>query len=383
MPKEDLRVYYGMRLSEKRNVADTNHRGGPLTSRSKRTCLPSTTDRRMALWLPGGQLTLLLLLLLLQVQQTPAGSTEAAPKVDVDLTPDSFDDQYQGCSKQMVEELNQGDYFMKEIDTHKYYSRAWQKAHLTWLNQAKSLPEGMTTVHAVAILVFSLNLNVSSDLAKAMTRAARSPGQYSQSFHFKYLHYYLTSAIQLLRKDSSTKHGSLCYKVHHRMKDGNIDASVGSTIRFGQFLSASLLEEETQASGNHTLFTIFTCLGASVQDFTLRKEVLIPPYELFEVISKNYTSKGHLINLWSAGNMSAYDCQLLKGCGTGNGGILKTKPGRNGYKSDGQRDPAETSKPCGSSHSTRSFQMSPDEKPSNNTPEQRRDTNSEIQRETC
>ncbi|XP_052031121.1 ecto-ADP-ribosyltransferase 4-like, partial [Apodemus sylvaticus] len=250
-------------------------------------------------------------------------------------------------------------------------------------NVLKFLPEGTTLVHALVILVFSLNLNVSSDLAKAMTRAARSPGQYSQSFHFKYLHYYLTSAIQLLRKDSSTKHGSLCYKVYHRMKDGNIDASVGSTIRFGQFLSASLLEEETQASGNHTLFTIFTCLGASVQDFTLRKEVLIPPYELFEVISKNYTSKGHLINLWSAGNMSAYDCQLLKGCGTGNRGILKTKPGRNGYKPDGQRDPAETSKPCGSSHSTRSFQMSPDEKPSNNTPEQRRDTNSEIQRETC
>ncbi|XP_028636859.1 ecto-ADP-ribosyltransferase 4 isoform X2 [Grammomys surdaster] len=35
--------------------------------------LPSTTDRRITLWLPGGQLTLLLLL---WVQQTPAGSAE-------------------------------------------------------------------------------------------------------------------------------------------------------------------------------------------------------------------------------------------------------------------------------------------------------------------
>uniref|UniRef100_A0A8C6HJ80 NAD(P)(+)--arginine ADP-ribosyltransferase n=1 Tax=Mus spicilegus TaxID=10103 RepID=A0A8C6HJ80_MUSSI len=265
----------------------------------------------MALWLPGGQLTLLLLL---WVQQTPAGSAEAPLKVDVDLTPDSFDDQYQGCSEQMVEELNQGDYFIKEVDTHKYYSRAWQKAHLTWLNQAKALPESMTPVHAVAIVVFTLNLNVSSDLAKAMTRAAGSPGQYSQSFHFKYLHYYLTSAIQLLRKDSSTKNGSLCYKVYHGMKDVSIGANVGSTIRFGQFLSASLLKEETRVSGNQTLFTIFTCLGASVQDFSLRKEVLIPPYELFEVVSKSGSPKGDLINLRSAGNMSTYNCQLLKAC---------------------------------------------------------------------
>lgn len=269
----------------------------------------------MALWFPGGQLTLLLLpllLLLLWVQQTPAGSAEAALKVDVDLTPGSFDDQYRGCSKQVLEELNQGDYFVREIDTHKYYSRAWQKAHLTWLNQATSLPESMTPVHAVAILVFTLNLNVSSDFAEAMTRAAGSPGQYRQSFHFKYLHYYLTSAIQLLRKESSTKNGSPCYRVHHRMKDVNIEASVGSTIRFGQFLSASLLKEETQVSGNQTLFTIFTCLGASVQDFSLRKEVLIPPYELFEVVSKNCSLKGDLINLRSAGNVSRYNCQLLK-----------------------------------------------------------------------
>lgn len=171
----------------------------------------------------------------------------------------------------------------------------------------------MAPVHAVAILVFTLNLNVSSDFTKAMTRAAGSAGQYRQSFHFKYLHYHLTSAIQLLRKDSSTKNGSLCYKVHHRMKDVNTGVSVGSTIRFGQFLSASLLKEETQVSGNQTLFTTLTCLGASVQDFSLRKEVLIPPYELFEVVSKNCTPKGDLINLRSAGNVSTYNCQLLKG----------------------------------------------------------------------
>ncbi|XP_060240298.1 ecto-ADP-ribosyltransferase 4 isoform X2 [Meriones unguiculatus] len=312
MSKDDSGVNFGTRLSGPRSAADPNHHCCPLTARSKRMRLPRTADRRMKLWLPGGQLTLLLLLLC--AQHTPARSAEAALKVDFDLTPQSFDDQYQGCSKQVMEELRERDYFFNEIDTNKYYSRAWQKAHLNWLSQASTFPESMTPVHTVALMFYTLNHNVSSDFAKAMARVAGSPRQYNQSFHFKFLHYYLTSAIQLLRNESSAKNHSLCYKVYHGMKDVNFEANVGSTIRFGQFLSASLLKEETPVSGHQTLFIIFTCLGVSVQDFSLRKEVLIPPYELFEVVSKNYSTGGDLISVRSAGNMSAYNCQLLKEC---------------------------------------------------------------------
>nr|XP_048288417.1 ecto-ADP-ribosyltransferase 4 isoform X2 [Myodes glareolus] len=301
-----------MRLSGQGRASDPKRHCCPLSGRSKRTLLPSTEDRRMKLWLPGEQVTPLWLLLWLCALQIPAGSTEVALKADLDWTPDSFDDQYQGCSKQVMEELSQGDYFMEEIGSHKYYSRAWQKAHLTWLSQEDTLPKSMTTVHAVAILVYTLNHNVSSDFTTAMAKAVGSPGQYRQSFHFKYLHYYLTSAIQLLREERAMKNSDLCYEVHHGMKNVKFEVKVGATIRFGQFLSASLLREETQVSGNQTLFTIATCLGASVQDFSFRKEVLIPPYELFEVVSKSRSPKGDLINLRSVGNLSTYNCQLLK-----------------------------------------------------------------------
>lgn len=266
----------------------------------------------MKLWLLGEQVTQLWLLLSLCALQTPAGSTEVALKVDLDLTPGSFDDQYQGCSKQVMEELSHRDYFIEEIGNHKYYSRAWQNAHLTWLSQEDTCPESMTTTHAVAILVYTSNHNVSSDFATAMAKAVGSPGQYQQSFHFKYLHYFLTTAIQLLRKERATKNSDLCYEVHHGMKNVKFEVRVGATIRFGQFLSASLLREETQESGSQTLFTIATCLGASLQDFSFRKEVLIPPYEVFEVVSKSRNPKGELINLRSVGNLSTYNCQLLK-----------------------------------------------------------------------
>lgn len=280
----------------------------PLTTRRKRTLAASTARAGVKSWLPPARLTLLLLLCVLQ---TAPGSTEDALKIDLDLMPGSFDDQYQNCSTQVIEELSQGDYFTEEIDTHKNYSRVWQKTHLTWLSQVENLPKDMTTTHAMAILVYIFNHDVRSDFSRAMASVAGSPKQYKQSFHFKYLHYYLTSAIQLLRK--ATKNGTVCYEVHHGMQDAHFKANIGATIRFGQFLFTSFLGEEMQKFGNQTLFTIYTCLGAPVQHFSLKKKVLIPPYELFEVVNKSYNPKGDWFYLRSVGNLSTYNCQLLKG----------------------------------------------------------------------
>ncbi|XP_036889795.1 ecto-ADP-ribosyltransferase 4 isoform X2 [Sturnira hondurensis] len=291
-----------MKLQEL-STSNTN-RCCPLTNRCRKVLLPTTTAPVMGTWLLGVQLPLLLLLAGLQ-------RPTAAIKINFDLAPNSFDDQYQGCSQQVMEELSQGDYFTKELEARRNYSRVWHNAHLTWLSQDKALPDNMTVTHAVVLLVYTLNNNVRSDFARAMASAARSPWQYKHSFHFKYLHYYLTSAIQLLRERVTMKSDSLCYEVYHEA-DFYLEAYVGATLRFGQFLSASLLSKEAQKVGNHTLFTIFTCLGAPIQDFSLKGEVLVPPYELFEVVKMSYHSGGNWLQLQSAGNLSTYNCQLLK-----------------------------------------------------------------------
>uniref|UniRef100_A0A0P6IYG2 NAD(P)(+)--arginine ADP-ribosyltransferase n=2 Tax=Heterocephalus glaber TaxID=10181 RepID=A0A0P6IYG2_HETGA len=306
--RRSLRAHFRMKLQGKRCTLNTN-KNYPWISRCKWILLPATASPVMRMRLQGGQLALLLLLCGLQ---TPTGHAEVTIKVDFDLAPDSFDDQYQGCSKQVMEELSQGDYFTEEIDAHKHYFRVWHKAHLTWLSREKALPKNMTDTHAVALLVYTSNSQVRSDFATAMASAARSPQQYKRSFHFKYLHYYLTSAIQLLRTQLSTKSHTLCYEVHHGMKDIHFVANVGDTVRFGQFISTSLLREEAQKLGRKTLFTIFSCLGAPVQDFSLQKEVLIPPYELFEVVNTSYHPNGNWLQLQSTGNLSIYNCQLLK-----------------------------------------------------------------------
>ncbi|XP_025257337.1 ecto-ADP-ribosyltransferase 4 [Theropithecus gelada] len=295
---------------QRRSTCDTS-KWGPLINRCKKILLPTTAAPTVIrIWLLGG---LLPFLLLLSGLQRPTDGSEVAMKIDFDFAPGSFDDQYQGCSKEVMEKLTQGDYFTKDIEAQKNYFGMWQKAHLTWLNQGKVLPQNMTTTHAVAILFYTLNSNVRSNFTRAVAYVARAPQQYERSFQFKYLHYYLTTAVQLLRKDSVMKNGTpLCYKVHYRTKDVHFSAYTGATIRFGQFLSTSLLKEEAQEFGNQTLFTIFTCLGAPVQYFSLKKEVLIPPYELFKVINMSSHPRGNWLQLRSTGNLSTYNCQLLK-----------------------------------------------------------------------
>uniref|UniRef100_A0A452QFN7 NAD(P)(+)--arginine ADP-ribosyltransferase n=1 Tax=Ursus americanus TaxID=9643 RepID=A0A452QFN7_URSAM len=278
--------------------------------KSCKRILPTTTAAPgMRIWLQSGPLPLLMLFSALQ---TPTWSSEVAVNIDFDLAPDSFDDQYQGCSPQVMEKLSQGDYFAKELKVYRNYHRVWANAHFTWLNQAKDLPKNMTVTHAVAILVYTSNNSVRTDFTRAMASAGRSPQQYKHSFHFKYLHYYLTSAIQLLREEMVMKNDSLCFEVHHEMKGIYLEAYRGAIIRFGQFLSTSRLKEAAQKFGNQTLFTIFTCLGAPVQEVSLKEEVLVPPYEVFKVVNMSSHPRGNWLQLQSAGNVSAYNCQLLK-----------------------------------------------------------------------
>ncbi|XP_004435561.2 PREDICTED: ecto-ADP-ribosyltransferase 4 [Ceratotherium simum simum] len=302
--RRTLRTHFRMKLQER--STSTINKCCPLANRHGGILLPTPAAPVTRIWLLREQF---LLLLLFSGLQRPTGSSEVAIKIDFDLAPGSFDDQYQGCSQEVMEELNQGDYFTEELKAHGNYFGVWQKAHLTWLSQGKTLPKNMNITHAVAILVYSSNNSVSSEFTRAMASAARSPQPYKHSFHFKYLHYYLTSAIQLLREEIVLKNGSLCYEVHH--EGVYLEAYTGATIRFGQFLSASLLREKAQQFGNQTLFTVFTCLGAPIQDFSFKK-VLVPPYELFEVVNMSYHPRGNWLQLRSTGNLSMYNCQLLK-----------------------------------------------------------------------
>uniref|UniRef100_K7F753 NAD(P)(+)--arginine ADP-ribosyltransferase n=1 Tax=Pelodiscus sinensis TaxID=13735 RepID=K7F753_PELSI len=250
----------------------------------------------------------------------------ATSHIVMDMAPDSFDDQYQGCREQVREELDRGDYFQKELGSNKNYSSIWEKAKLVWSKNPRALLREMQENHAVALTAYTMNTSLHSDLNWAVSRAGRSPEHYNHSFPFKYLHFYLTTAVQLVRRWKSGTSRRKCYRVHRGVKGLYFEAEIGTKVRFGRFTSTSLLRKEAQRFGNETIFTLMTCSGALVQDFShyfSEREVLIPPYEIFQVRNFSQTPSGNQLYLRSVGNYSQYNCQLLKGTAAVKGGGSK------------------------------------------------------------
>ncbi|KAM9293455.1 ecto-ADP-ribosyltransferase 4 isoform 1-T4 [Morus bassanus] len=244
----------------------------------------------------------------------------------MDMALHSFDDQYLGCRKQVMEELERGDYFQKEIAANKDYLSLWKKAQEALLKSPVGLLREMHDSHAIVLMAYTMNSSLHSQLNWATSTAGSSPEHYRYNFSFKYFHFYLTTAIQIMKQWQSSKESMgkrKCYQVHRGVKDLYIEATVGSRVRFGRFTSTSRLWNEAQKFGNETLFTVTTCLGAAMQGFsyyTSEKEVLIPPYEIFLVKSFFRTQHGNRLHLRSVGNYSKYHCQLVEASRSKNSG---------------------------------------------------------------
>ncbi|XP_008495608.2 ecto-ADP-ribosyltransferase 4 [Calypte anna] len=264
--------------------------------------------------------SLLLLLLMISFQRL------AVSHLMMDMALNSFDDQYLGCREEVMEELERGDYFQKEIAANEDYLNLWQKAQEAFLKSPVGLLREMHESHAIVLMAYTMNSSLHSQLNWATSRAGSSPEHYRHNFTFKYFHFYLTTAIQIMKQWQSSKENigkRKCYQVHRGVKDLYIKATVGSRVRFGRFTSTSRLRNEAQKFGNETLFTVTTCLGAAVQGFsyyTSEKEILIPPYEIFLVKSFFQTQHGNRLHLHSVGNYSKYHCQLVKASRSKNSG---------------------------------------------------------------
>ncbi|KAM6302230.1 ecto-ADP-ribosyltransferase 4-like isoform 2-T4 [Podargus strigoides] len=265
-------------------------------------------------WVDSGMLVLLTsLLFLISLQRL------AVSHLVMDMALHSFDDQYLGCREEVMEELDRGDYFQKEIAAHKDYLSLWKKAQEALLKSPVGLLREMHESHAIVLMAYTMNSSLHSQLNWATSTAGSSPEYYRHNFSFKYVHFYLTTAIQIMKQWQSSKESvgkrSKCYRVHRGVKDLYIEAVVGSRVRFGRFTSTSRLWNEAQKFGNESLFTVTTCLGAAVQGFSYyasEKEVLIPPYEVFLVKSFFQTQHGNRLHLHSVGNYSKYHCQLVE-----------------------------------------------------------------------
>ncbi|XP_059121239.1 T-cell ecto-ADP-ribosyltransferase 2-like [Peromyscus eremicus] len=204
---------------------------------------------------------------------------------DLDMAPNAFDDQYEGCVEVMDRKAPQ--LLQEDLNKDRDLKREWEKAEKLWKEKKKTMkyPKGFQDFHGTAVVAYT------GHILKNFNTAVREFKKNTGNFHYKAFHYYLTRALQLLSNQS-------CYSVYRGSEDKFHYSGKGS-VRFGHFASSSFnktvaLHDFGGASG--TLFTIKTCLGVNISEFSYRpeqKEVLIPSYEVYHQVTKTASGKGN------------------------------------------------------------------------------------------
>lgn len=226
------------------------------------------------------------------------------------MVDDSIDDMYFGCMPEMLDRVKK-EFFAREKQESEY-AAFWNRAEACAQQKlTNGQADGLNIEHLQAICLYTAD-GVYSDFNTAV-RTQRN--QYGSSFQFYALHSLLTSAIQILQKHN------YCHKTYRRTKS-RFTGQVGQIIRFGTFASSSY-KTNLKNFGRVTCFEIKTCSGAFLKNYSAQQsteeEVLIPPYEMFNITKVFSGERKHealedchvVFVLESAGGKSNLNCKLF------------------------------------------------------------------------
>ncbi|NWU73766.1 NARE ribosyltransferase, partial [Pterocles burchelli] len=226
----------------------------------------------------------------------------------LDMAPTAFDDQYRGCSRMMEEELRELN--RTEFANNSIYADAWTHAAAEWRNRRGRVPPALRPEQAITLLAYTQHGPLYQGFNAAVRKAGRSRGEYLGTFRFKALHFLLSEALRTLRDTRPRR----CHQVYRGVRGIRFSAQPRQPVRFGHFTSTSLQKERALSFGQDTVFSVETCYGVPIQDFSFfpeEEEVLIPPFESFEVTNITRDGDGVLIQLRSRAALSTYNCELL------------------------------------------------------------------------
>ncbi|XP_074383962.1 erythroblast NAD(P)(+)--arginine ADP-ribosyltransferase-like [Zonotrichia albicollis] len=238
-----------------------------------------------------------------------AMATTAVNEMPLDMAPDSFDNQYQGCGTNMTATLSALN--NSEFQRNPLFTQTWLKAADEWQSRGSPVSPLSSPAQAIALMAYTMD-ELHTEFNAAVRTAGRSIQEYRDNFHFKTLHFLLTQALVTLRQAQNGQ----CHNVYRGVSQYRFKAKLGDIVRFGQFSSASQSERTAKDFGSATVFEVYTCHGADIREFSKypnEKQVLIPPYETFEVINVSQEGERARIQLRSKGTFSSSTCKWLKG----------------------------------------------------------------------
>ncbi|CAO2582321.1 T-cell ecto-ADP-ribosyltransferase 2 [Lemmus lemmus] len=199
------------------------------------------------------------------------------------MAPDAFDDQYEGCVKEM--EKTAPELLEKDFNMSRQLKLEWEKAKQKWeeIKNRVSYPKGFHDFHGTALVAYTGKIH--NNFNGAVREFKKNPS----NFHYRAFHYYLTRALQLLSDQN-------CHTVYRGVK-GRFHYSETGSVRFGQFASSSLEKKVALndfEGDKGTLYTINTCLGVYIKAFSYfpnEEEVLIPAYEVYHKVRVTRSEK--------------------------------------------------------------------------------------------
>ncbi|XP_058687784.1 NAD(P)(+)--arginine ADP-ribosyltransferase 2-like isoform X2 [Poecile atricapillus] len=231
--------------------------------------------------------------------------TAKVQEVSLDMAEDSFDDQYRGCRDTITADL--WNLSNAEFQKNPHLAQVWAKAAATWWKWGPPKTH-LSPDQAIAIVAYTRN-ELYAEFNAATRQAGSSPLWYHQKFHYKTLHFLLSDALATLREPR-------CRCVFRGVDGCKFLARPGQRVRFGQFASTSLCRGVAQGFGKDTVFQVNTCHGADIHSFSNyegEQEVLVPPFETFQVTKVTQVGKTTRIYLNSTGTSSKYNCEWLRG----------------------------------------------------------------------
>ncbi|XP_044124040.1 ecto-ADP-ribosyltransferase 3 isoform X5 [Neovison vison] len=265
----------------------------------------------------------------------------------LDMADNAFDDEYLKCADRMeVKYVPQ--LLREEKASHQLLKDVWENAEARWEAQKTrmSLPTSFKDPHGIALTAFAAEALARTPFYRVFSEAVQTAGlsrrDYVYDFQFKAFHFYLTRALQLLRRPCEDSYGAAVYSTSREV---SFAAGGPSRARLGRFTLAYSARPQA-ADGQHVLLTIRTCFAVAIERFFDKESeriVLIPLNEIFHV-SQDGTSNNIILRSTNK-TCSHYECAFLGGMKSQESPVLPGMASSEATQTPGMKIPETVSLP--------------------------------------
>ncbi|KAG3276400.1 ADP-ribosyltransferase 3, transcript variant X3 [Ictidomys tridecemlineatus] len=236
----------------------------------------------------------------------------------LDMADNTFDDEYLKCIDRM-ETKYVPQLLTEEKSTHQLLQTVWENAKAKWEAQKAQLflPLNFKDNHGIALTAYVSEYQQQTPFYHLFNEAVKMAGKsrkaYIYDFQFKAFHFYLTRALQLLRRPCEESYKNVVYRIS---QDTSFTFGELNQARLSNFTMAYSAKPQT-VDEQQIVLTIHTCFGIAVEKFFDKeneKITLIPLSEVFQVSREG--DSNNLILQSTNKTCSHYECAFLGGLKT-------------------------------------------------------------------